>query len=191
MAVTNFANSNEEAIIITATDAPENNTPNPVTEKYAAHPATISAETPTKYLSQFILIFLIELICNYRSMSTNSSIRSLTFLVSLIICNTSLFGNCIEPFATASITRIFPSNVDSNPWQTLKDLFPTPKKQTTNILNNLNEDFFNKNFTSGTMIIVQSLDVEKFSSYYNSEEDGITKWSYIKIIFALIPDTEI
>ena len=72
------------------------------------------------------------------------------------------------------------SNVDSNPWQTLKDLFPTPKKQTTNILNNLNEDFFNKNFTSGTMIIVQSLDVEKFSSYYNSEEDGITKWSYIK-----------
>jgi hypothetical protein len=55
------------------------------------------------------------------------------------------------------------SNVDSNPWQTLKDLFPTPKKQTTNILNNLNEDFFNKNFTSGTMIIVQSLDVEKFS----------------------------
>ena len=72
------------------------------------------------------------------------------------------------------------SNIDNHPWQTLQNLFSIPKRQSTNIINNLNEDFFHKRFTTGTMIIVQGLEVERFSTYYNSEEDGITKWSYLK-----------
>ncbi|WP_137666742.1 ATP-binding protein, partial [Sphaerospermopsis reniformis] len=74
------------------------------------------------------------------------------------------------------------SNIDNHPWQTLQNLFsiPKPKRQSTNIINNLNEDFFYKRFTTGTMIIVQGLEVERFSTYYNSEEDGTTKWSYLK-----------
>jgi len=72
------------------------------------------------------------------------------------------------------------SNIDNHPWQTLQNLFSIPKRQSTNIINNLNEDFFHKSFTTGTMIIVQGLEVERFSTYYNSEEDGITKWSYLK-----------
>jgi hypothetical protein len=72
------------------------------------------------------------------------------------------------------------SHIDNHPWKTLQNLFSIPKRQSTNIINNLNEDFFDKSFKTGTMIIVQGLEVEKFSTYYNSEEDGITKWSYIK-----------
>jgi hypothetical protein len=72
------------------------------------------------------------------------------------------------------------SNIDNNPWETIQNLFSIPKRQSTNIINNLNEDFFHKSFTTGTMIIVQGLEVERFSTYYNSEEDGITKWSYLK-----------
>jgi hypothetical protein len=55
VAATNLANSNEPAITITESEAPANRTPNPVTEKYAAHPATITADNPTKYFNQFIL----------------------------------------------------------------------------------------------------------------------------------------
>ena len=72
------------------------------------------------------------------------------------------------------------SNIDNQPWQTIQNLFSIPKRQSTNIINNLNEDFFHKSFKTGTMIIVQGLEVERFSTYYNSEEDGITKWSYLK-----------
>ncbi|MEY3870041.1 MAG: hypothetical protein RLZZ338_3932, partial [Cyanobacteriota bacterium] len=67
------------------------------------------------------------------------------------------------------------------PWTILEDLFYKAKKQTRNIVNELNQDFFNDRFkNSGTMIIVEGLEVEEFSTFYSSEEDEKTKWSYLK-----------
>ncbi|QSJ19423.1 ATP-binding protein [Nostoc sp. UHCC 0702] len=72
------------------------------------------------------------------------------------------------------------SNSDNTPWLSLKNLFNRPNKQTVAILDYLSEDFFLKTFSHGAMIIVQGLEVEKFSDFYNSEEDRIIKWSYLK-----------
>ncbi|MBW4595283.1 MAG: ATP-binding protein [Brasilonema angustatum HA4187-MV1] len=72
------------------------------------------------------------------------------------------------------------SNLDNSPWQTLRNLFSRHNKQTANILEYLSEEFFLNRFDSGAMIIVQALEVEKFSDFYDSEEDRITKWSYLK-----------
>ncbi|MBW4449477.1 MAG: ATP-binding protein [Spirirestis rafaelensis WJT71-NPBG6] len=72
------------------------------------------------------------------------------------------------------------SQLDNSPWQTVKNLFSRANKQTANILEHLREEFFQNGFSNGAMIIVQGLEVEKFSDFYDSEEDGITKWSYLK-----------
>jgi Histidine kinase-, DNA gyrase B-, and HSP90-like ATPase len=72
------------------------------------------------------------------------------------------------------------SEIDDTPWKTLKDLFSTPKTQAATILEEMNEDFFLKEFSHGAMIIVQGLDVQDFSKYYDSEEKPNTKWSYLK-----------
>lgn len=72
------------------------------------------------------------------------------------------------------------SQSTKSPWESLISSFSRPNKQTTNILEHLNQEFFIKNFSSGAMIIVQGLEVEKFSEFYSSEEDSITKWSYLK-----------
>jgi hypothetical protein len=55
---TNFPNSKEDAIIIAAIDAPENNNPIPQMEKNAAHPAMNNAENPSNRLkfSRFLFI---------------------------------------------------------------------------------------------------------------------------------------
>ncbi len=72
------------------------------------------------------------------------------------------------------------SNLDKTPWQTLKDLFSTPRKQTIVILEELNKNFFLKRFLQGTMIIIQGLEVQNFSDFYESEEIKDKKWSYLK-----------
>lgn len=70
------------------------------------------------------------------------------------------------------------ANSDSTPWLTLNNVVQS-NAQTKRIINYLNEDFFNR-FKSATMIIVQGLEVEKFSDFYNTDENGITSWSYLK-----------
>jgi hypothetical protein len=72
------------------------------------------------------------------------------------------------------------SKEDNSPWQTLRNLFARPNKQTTTILDHINEDFFRKDFSSGAIIIVQGLEVEKFPDFYDTDEDRITRWSYLK-----------
>ena len=72
------------------------------------------------------------------------------------------------------------SKEDLSPWETVKNLFRQPNMSTTNILEKLNEDFFLNQFTKGAMIIVHNLEVENFSDFYDSEEDGTTQWSYLK-----------
>ena len=72
------------------------------------------------------------------------------------------------------------SQADFRPWQSLKNLFPRPNKQTASIIAHLNEDFFKKSFSKGAIIVVQGLEVERFSDYYNVDEDGIREWSYLK-----------
>ena len=52
--VTSLPNSNEDAIIITAIVAPENNNPIPYTLKYAAHPAIKSDVNSTTCLNCII-----------------------------------------------------------------------------------------------------------------------------------------
>jgi hypothetical protein len=64
------------------------------------------------------------------------------------------------------------SNKDDNPWDILKNLFLRPDERTVPILNNLNEEYFKKNFTQGAMIIVQGLEVDNFSYYYGVDDDG-------------------
>jgi Histidine kinase-, DNA gyrase B-, and HSP90-like ATPase len=72
------------------------------------------------------------------------------------------------------------STSEDKPWAILRELLPRFNKQTGTILEHLSEEFFIKNFSSGAMIIVQGLEIEKFAEYYNSEEDCTTKWSYLK-----------
>ena len=72
------------------------------------------------------------------------------------------------------------SQTDLSPWETVKNLFIQPTRSTSNILGKLNEDFFVNQFTKGAMIIVHKLEVENFSDFYDSEEDGTTQWSYLK-----------
>lgn len=72
------------------------------------------------------------------------------------------------------------SQEDENPWQTIRNLFSRPNKQTISILEHLSNPFFRKRFSRGAMIIVQGLEVEKFSDYYDSDDDGRNEWSYLK-----------
>ncbi len=73
------------------------------------------------------------------------------------------------------------SEFEHKPWDTLSQLFPTAKAQTKNILKKLNQDFFTTKFNhQGTMIIVEGLEVQDFSSFYSSDDYGENKWSYLK-----------
>lgn len=72
------------------------------------------------------------------------------------------------------------SQSDHSPWQTLRNLFPRPNKQTVPILEHLNEEFFKNRFSSGAIIIVQGLEIEKFSDHYDPDDDGLREWSYLK-----------
>ena len=73
------------------------------------------------------------------------------------------------------------SQTDCSPWETLNNLFTQqPNRSTKNILEKLNQDFFVNQFDKGAMIIVHKIEVDNFSDFYDSEEDGITKWSYLK-----------
>lgn len=68
---------------------------------------------------------------------------------------------------------------DYRPWETLKNLVRMNDK-TRPILEHLNENFFRTNFASGAMLIVQGLDVEKFSDFYDPNEERPNQWSYLK-----------
>jgi hypothetical protein len=68
----------------------------------------------------------------------------------------------------------------SEPWKIINELFQRPKTQTRNILDVLNEDFFNSKFNTGTMIIVEELQVDNFPVYYSSDDYGSQTWSYLK-----------
>ena len=72
------------------------------------------------------------------------------------------------------------SQVDNSPWETLRNLFSRPTRQTITILEHLSGKFFRNSFSSGAIIIVQGLEVEKFSDYYNPDDDAIREWSYLK-----------
>ncbi|NER02970.1 MAG: hypothetical protein F6K17_10205 [Okeania sp. SIO3C4] len=73
------------------------------------------------------------------------------------------------------------SQFDHKPWDSLSELFPTAKAQTKNILKKLNQDFFTTQFNhQGTMIIVEGLEVQDFSSFYSSNEYRKDEWSYLK-----------
>lgn len=73
------------------------------------------------------------------------------------------------------------SQYEQQPWVILNKLFPRLKTQTRNVLDQLNEDFFNSKFKiQGTMIIVEELEVDNFSVYYSSDDFGVNTWSYLK-----------
>jgi hypothetical protein len=73
------------------------------------------------------------------------------------------------------------SEFHQQPWNILNELFPRPKNLTKNILDELNHVFFSSKFnTQVTMIIVEDLEVDDFSTYYSSDDVGSTTWSYLK-----------
>lgn len=73
------------------------------------------------------------------------------------------------------------SEYEQQPWEILNKLFQRPKTQTKNVLEQLNQDFFNSKFkTQGTMIIVEELEIDNFSAYYSSDDFGVNTWSYLK-----------
>jgi len=61
---------------------------------------------------------------------------------------------------------ITPSETDE-PSVLLKSLLKTPGKRTANILNYLTEDFFGKNFKSGTMIIIEDFQAANYERYFS------------------------
>lgn len=80
---------------------------------------------------------------------------------------------CIDnPKTSLDLSYNISSNKDDKPWETLKKLFFRPDERTEPILKHLNEEYFNKNFNKGAMIIVQGLEVDNFSYYYGVDGDG-------------------
>jgi hypothetical protein len=62
-------------------------------------------------------------------------------------------------------------------WKTLQEIFVQPDERTKLVLNQLNEDFFQTQFLTGTMIIIQNVNVKDFSYYYGTDKGNL---SYIK-----------
>ncbi|EAW35957.1 ATP-binding protein [Lyngbya sp. PCC 8106] len=69
---------------------------------------------------------------------------------------------------------------DRQPWNTLKKLLSQPDTRTLPILKHLDEDFFNTQFQSGTLILVKGLEVEDFSNYYATSQECSYLKTYIK-----------
>ena len=63
------------------------------------------------------------------------------------------------------------------PWEVLPELLLHPDERSTPILEQLREDFFIQEFSQGTMILVQGLNVDNFSTYYGRNTN---KFSYLK-----------
>lgn len=86
------------------------------------------------------------------------------------------------------------SKQDEAPWKRIKELFLRPDERTTLIIDSLNEEFFLRNFSTGSMIIIEKMEVEHFGNFYGAdgpnhshsdkyEKDHNVKmedWSYIK-----------
>lgn len=73
------------------------------------------------------------------------------------------------------------SEYSEAPWELLNEIIQKPKASTKKILDSLDQSFFNSQFKpQGTMIIVQGLEVERFSDYYSSDDYKEEKWSYLK-----------
>ncbi|MCE2696091.1 MAG: ATP-binding protein [Nostocales cyanobacterium LE14-WE4] len=73
------------------------------------------------------------------------------------------------------------SDFTQTPWDVVKGNFHTAKSPTVNIIKELDENFFTSKFNRpGTMIIVQGLEVNKFSEFYSSDDFGQNKYSYLK-----------
>ncbi|MGM3307409.1 hypothetical protein ACSQ6I_15775 [Anabaena sp. WFMT] len=62
-------------------------------------------------------------------------------------------------------------------WKTFKQIFVQPDERTKLVIDQLNEDFFRTKFFTGTMIIIQGLNVKDFSYYYGTDKGDL---SYIR-----------
>ena len=72
------------------------------------------------------------------------------------------------------------SKSDKTPWETLHQSFRGSNNKTIAILKELGEDFFKEKFSTGTMIIVQGLEVDNFQKYYSSNQGNKNQdWSYL------------
>ena len=65
------------------------------------------------------------------------------------------------------------------PWSYLDTFFKNPDSRTESVVNFLDQTFFNENFATGTMVLVEEIDVEKFSNYFSPAKDGDVKKSYL------------
>jgi hypothetical protein len=64
-----------------------------------------------------------------------------------------------------------------SPWKILSELLLHPDERSSPIIEKLSKEFFVKEFSKGTMIIVQDLNVDNFSTYYGMKSN---KYSYLK-----------
>lgn len=62
-------------------------------------------------------------------------------------------------------------------WETLKEIFVQPDERTKLILDQLDEEFFTTKFSTGTIIIIQGVNVKDFSYYYGTDKGNL---SYIR-----------
>jgi len=62
-------------------------------------------------------------------------------------------------------------------WKTLTKIFGQPDERTKLVINQLNEKFFRNEFLTGTIIIIQGINVKDFSYYYGTDKG---KLSYIR-----------
>ncbi|MGD1714816.1 hypothetical protein [Dapis sp. BLCC M172] len=69
---------------------------------------------------------------------------------------------------------------DRQPWNTLLNLLHQPDSRTTAILQQLNKDYFDSKFKSGTLILVKYLEVDNFPHYYSTDNDYPYIKSYIR-----------
>ena len=73
------------------------------------------------------------------------------------------------------------SDFTLTPWELLIENFQRAKSTTTNIIKELNENFFQSKFNrQGTMIIVQGLEVNDFDYFSSSEDSAKKEYSYLK-----------
>ncbi|MDB9515149.1 ATP-binding protein [Kamptonema animale CS-326] len=71
------------------------------------------------------------------------------------------------------------SRQNDKPWETLEYLLRI-NAQIRPIIEHLNKAFFTKKFTKGAMMIVEGLEIESFSDFYDADEDAREQWSYLK-----------
>lgn len=86
-----------------------------------------------------------------------------------------------DPRSKLNLHMDITPNESTEPWTVLSKRFSTSSQDTADALKWFSAKFFKEHFTSGTLILVQNLDVENYANYFTrNEKDSSYLINYIK-----------